>query len=86
MGAPTLKKKRDLHYRRGPASGGCSQCNHYDPHVVFKSQRGFCGFHTRLEPRCKVMGLWRGRAFRINPNNICDAYESKFMPRLGVKQ
>lgn len=81
MGSPRLKKKVDLHYRRGPASGGCSQCNHY---VLVGSYYGNAtGKHVVPQPACLVMGLKPGRAYRINPNNICDRFDnSKNMARL----
>jgi len=80
MGSVRLKKKTELHYRRGPASGGCSQCNSY---LWNFEVRGCDGVVRKMEPRCKVMGLQNGRAYRINPLNICDRFDnSRHMARI----
>lgn len=72
MGSPTLKKKVDLNYRKGPAAHDCSQCDHFVP-----------AYAGRAWPVCMIMGLGDGRAYRINPRNICDAYDSsRYMERL----
>jgi len=72
MGSPTLKKKIELHYRKGSAAHDCSECNHFVPSHPEGSG-----------PRCRVMGLKPGRAYRINPKFICDAYDnSRYMERL----
>ncbi len=73
MGSQRLKKKTELNYRRGSTAHDCSECNDY---VREFDVRGIGGEHLRFEPRCKVMGLKDGRAYRINPNNICDAHDN----------
>jgi len=73
MGSVTLKKKKELNYRRGPTHGGCSQCDSY---VMDFPVCGTRGEFLQTERRCKVMGLNNGRAYRINPDNICDAYDN----------
>ena len=80
MGSPTLKKKKELNYRRGTSGHCCSECNVY---VAEFEIRGIGGKHLRTEPRCMVMGLKDGRAYRINPKNICDAHDnSEYLKRL----
>jgi len=73
MGAPGLKKKTELNYRRGSTAHSCSECNAY---VREFNVRGIGGGHLRVEPRCMLMGLKDGRAYRINPSNICDAHDN----------
>jgi hypothetical protein len=73
MGSPSLQKKKELHYRRGPTSRACSDCNHFI----------WLGSDTERDGRCKIMGLEPGRAYRINPDNICDAHDnSEYLKRL----
>ena len=80
MGSPRLKKKIKLNYRRGSTAYDCSDCDSYVPEFEV---RGIGGKHLRTEPRCMVMGLKDGRAYRINPKNICDAYyNSEALKRL----
>ena len=80
MGAPTLKKKKGLNYRRGTTAHDCSECNAY---VAEFTIYGIGGKYLRTEPRCMLMGLKDGRAYRINPKNICDAHDnSEFIKRL----
>ena len=80
MGSPTLKKKIELDYRRGSKAHDCSECNAY---VAQFEVRGLGGTLLCIEPRCMVMGLKDGRAYRIKPNNICDAHDnSEHLKRL----
>ena len=80
MGSPTLKKKIELNYRRGSTAHDCSECNAYVPEFEV---RGIGGKPLRTEPRCMLMGLKDGRAYRINPKNICDAHDnSEHLKRL----
>jgi hypothetical protein len=80
VGASRLKKKIELNYRRGSTAHDCSECNAYVPEF---DVRGINGHHLRFEPRCMVMGLRDGRAYRINPNNICDAHDNtEYLKRL----
>ena len=80
MGSPQLKKKKEMHYRRGYTHSSCDTCNDY---VSRYKVRGIGGEVKGEEPRCKTMGLKGGRAYRIGPNNICDKFDnSKLMERL----
>lgn len=72
MGTKRLKMKDDLHYRKGPTSGGCSHCNFY---VGNFQVRGLDGNELGLEPRCRVMGFENSNRYRINPDNHCDRYD-----------
>jgi len=85
MGAPTLKKKIELNYRRGTTAHDCSECDAFIPYFEV---HGIGGKLLATEPRCMLMGLKDGRAYRINPNNICDAHDnSDYIKRLrGRKQ
>jgi hypothetical protein len=68
MGSPPqLKAKCDLNYRRGTTSKSSQYCNHF-----MSASEAFAAFSCDSEPRCKIMGVEPGRAYRINPNNICD--------------
>ena len=73
MGAPTLKKKVELNYRRGTTAHDCSECNAF---VAEFEVRAINGKILKKEPRCMVMGLKDGRAYRINPKNICDTHDT----------
>jgi len=66
MGAPTLKKKKELNYRRGQTSRHCSGCD------FFVKSFSAIDHHSV----CRKIGLKPGRAFRINPNNQCDAFDN----------
>jgi hypothetical protein len=80
MGSIRLKKKTELNYRRGNTAHACHECNHYVPNFAVS---GCNGEILQQEPRCAVMGLKNGRAYRINPNSICDAHDnSKLLERL----
>jgi len=80
MGGRRLKKKIELNYRRGGTAHDCSECNHYVADFVVK---GIGGAVLRTEPRCRIMGLEHGRAYRINPRCICDAHDnSDYLRRL----
>lgn len=80
MGSRTLRKKITLHYRRGSAAHHCSECDYYVPDWQCN---GIGGVDLGQQPRCKVMGLKPGRAYRIHPANICDAHDnSRIMERL----
>ena len=59
MGAPTLKKKKELHYRKGSTneSMNCRYCNHY----------------VKSVNRCKIIGLLGGRSFDVRRDYRCDA-------------
>lgn len=73
MASQRLKLKDELNYKKGPTSGGCSQCNHYIRNFKVRSMNGeFLG----IEPRCKVMGLENSRRYRINPDNICKCFDN----------
>ena len=80
MGSPTLKKKIELNYRKGTAAHDCSECNGYIPEFEVM---GIGNRSLGFEPRCMVMGLKSGRAYRINPKNICDNHDnSDYLKRL----
>lgn len=71
MGAPTLKKKKELHYRRGTKEHNCAGCGMFVKDFAVKA---IGGRPLRSEPRCMVMGLKDGRAYRITPDHVCDAH------------
>ena len=80
MGTPRLKKKIELNYRRGYAAHDCSECNAY---ISKYEVHAIGGDVLRIEPRCMLMGLKDGRAYKINPKNICDAHDnSHYIKRL----
>ena len=76
MGTPMLQKKKELNYRRGNTMFHCGGCDHWvrdarwlwvDP--VLKTMAELSG---KEEPRCKLVGLEPGRAYRVNEHAICD--------------
>lgn len=77
MGVKKLQIKEELHYRKGPTWGGCSQCNHY----VHSFEIARDGNWATGEPRCRVIGLKPGRLYKINPGNICDKYDNSISLR-----
>ena len=68
-----LKKKREVNYRRGTTGRHCAVCDHFE-----------CAFQVRgcnceplaIEPRCAVIGLENGRAYRIGAKNLCDRFDN----------
>lgn len=74
MATRRLKLKDEFHYKKGPTSGGCSQCNSY---VQNFQVRGIGGEDRGIEPRCRVMGFENSVRYRINPDNICDCYDGR---------
>jgi len=80
MGSPMLKRKKEFNYRRGTTAHNCAECNAF---VRNFEVTAIGGQVMRTEPRCMLMGLKSGRAYRINPNNVCDAHDnSEFLKRL----
>lgn len=66
MGAPSLKKKKELNYRRGRTWQNCGDCDHL---VKPGDDDSY--------PTCRIMGVKPGRAYRINKNNLCDAFDNE---------
>jgi hypothetical protein len=82
MSRRKLKKKIELNYRKGPAHKSCSDCNYFLRDYDLKLYGG----GTRIEHRCKVMGVSALREYKINPDYICDRHDnSERLKRLGVK-
>ncbi len=83
MGVKRLKIKDELHYRPGYTDRHCSGCDHFVPaHLCVQGE-------LWEAPRCRVIGVERGRGFRINPNSICDRFDqTKVLARLkaGIKR
>ncbi|QQG66346.1 hypothetical protein [Desulfobulbus oligotrophicus] len=70
MSIRRLKIKDELHYRRGYTHASCGGCDHYVPDSL-------CADGELWDaPRCRIIGVKRGRLFRINDNNICDRYDN----------
>jgi len=74
MGAPTLKKKKELNYRKGRAWKNCHDCNSFAQKLI--DTNGNKHVYGPGEGRCTIIGLFPGRAYRINPKNICDAHDN----------
>lgn len=75
MGAPTLNKKVELHYRRKSTSKACQYCNH----IVLKTTGT-----SEHEYRCRIIGVEPGRSYRISRDGLCDAYDgSNYLDRLS---
>ena len=73
---PRLKIKNDLNYRKGPTTGGCSNCNHsYEKIIQGIGQESL----NRDEWRCRVIGDSESRRYRIHPDFICDRFENSRM-------
>lgn len=75
MGVGMLKRKKELNYRRGYTHKDCSGCDHYVASFEVMSCANNGGV-LRTEPRCAPVGLQSGRAYRINPNSVCDAFDN----------
>ena len=67
MGVPRLKKKTELNYRHGYAASHCLVCDH----LRAKIDPGVTTHFT-----CEIIGLDPGRAYSINPNYVCDAFDN----------
>lgn len=59
-----LKKKREVNYRKGTTGRHCAVCDHF----VGEEFPG-------AWPRCTVIGLKRGKMYRIGTKNLCDRFE-----------
>ena len=70
MGVKRLKIKDELHYRNGYTHASCEQCDHFV--LAHKCVEG----ELWESPRCRIIGVERGRGFRINPRSICDRYDN----------
>ena len=68
-----LKKKREVNYRRGTTGRHCAVCDHFE--VAFQVRGCNCE-PIALEPRCAVIGLNNGRAYRIGAKNLCDRFDN----------
>lgn len=78
MGAPTLKKKKDLNYRRGSSVSYCARCTHFIPDVEPYDHVSVAQLaKLQVEHRCRIVGDEPGRAYRISRYSICDAYEER---------
>lgn len=71
MGTQQLNIKKKFNYRHGYASRYCGICDEF----VMVQVTGINGSDLGKQPRCRRIGLNPGRAYKINPNNICDAYD-----------
>ncbi|MCE5212964.1 MAG: hypothetical protein LLG40_15590 [Deltaproteobacteria bacterium] len=77
MGAlPRLKKKDELHYRKGSTNEiiNCRYCDNYISVVVGRD------LNERLimsDPRCKVMGNRESIRYRVRPDYTCDVQTHK---------
>ncbi len=71
---PRLKKKIELHYRKGSTneSCNCQNCKNIVKDSVVITGRGEI---LAAEPRCKVMGLQPSRRYRIRLDYTCNAQQ-----------
>ncbi len=77
MGVKRLQIKDELNYRRGYAATHCGGCDHF-----VEADRCAKG-ELWGAPRCRVIGVERGRGYRINYYSICDRFDNtKRMERL----
>ena len=67
MGVPRLKKKNELNYRHGGTARHCLVWDHVRATIVPRVTTHF---------RCTIIGLDIGRAYDINPNYVCDAFDN----------
>ncbi len=72
MGTPQLRIKKTQNYRHGYASRYCGICDNFKTVPI----TGIAGQDLGKQPRCKFFGFDAGRAYRINPQYICDAYDN----------
>jgi hypothetical protein len=74
MGAPTLKIKKNIHYRKRTAKDGgtCRSCRNF---IEMQLIRGIGGRPLRYESRCKAIGIGDGRAYKVDANHTCDYWE-----------
>ena len=80
MGVPRLKKKIELHYRKGSTceTRNCRRCESFIKQGMVKD--------TLIpEGRCKVIGDKPGRMFRIRGDYTCDAQKTTYRPP-GLKK
>jgi len=74
MGTGRLKKKDDLHYRKGSTAAhfNCECCKSF---VENFEVRGLGGNVLAIEGRCRLMGMEYSRRYRVRPDHRCDAQE-----------
>ncbi|OPY13677.1 MAG: hypothetical protein A4E66_00679 [Syntrophus sp. PtaB.Bin001] len=75
MGAqPRLKKKDELHYRKGSTieSNNCRYCTSFVREFCVYKKVGD-SIKVDLECRCMIMGLDEGRRYNIREDYTCDA-------------
>jgi len=83
MGVSRLKKKIELNYRRGRTWQSCSECDHFVRYFSIHQPGKPDLVHT--EPRCQIIGLECGRAYRVSPDGLCDAFDNtEKLAALGV--
>ena len=68
-----LKKKREVNYRKGTTGQHCAVCDHFECAFQVRSCNGR---PLALAPRCAVIGLENGRAYRIGEKNLCDRFDN----------
>lgn len=70
MGVQRLKIKDELNYRPGYTHKSCDGCDYF-----VHAHR--CAPGELWEaPRCQVIGVERGRGFRVNANYVCDRFDN----------
>lgn len=69
MGAPTLKAKQAVNYRRGNKAKNCGNC---DNAIQRKSPVDL--FMFSRDARCSEIGDKPGRAYRISITAVCDKW------------
>jgi len=74
MGTGRLKKKDELHYRKGSTceNYNCEYCKSF---VGNFEVHGLGGNVLAIEGRCRVMGLEHSRRYRVRKDYRCDAQE-----------
>jgi len=74
MGTGRLKKKDDLHYRKGSTGThyNCECCKNFIDNFEVHSIGGRL---LAVEGRCRIMGMENSRRYRIRPDHRCDAQE-----------
>ncbi|KFO68023.1 hypothetical protein ER57_06935 [Smithella sp. SCADC] len=75
-GLPRLKKKDELHYRKGQTNEAhtCQWCRNFCRNIDVK---GIGGVDLGKQCRCTVIGLQPSRRYRIYSDHTCDAQEYK---------
>ncbi|MHB8123766.1 MAG: hypothetical protein ACYDG4_16635 [Desulfuromonadaceae bacterium] len=79
MGSPKrLKKKDELHYRKGSTneSSNCRWCVHFVESITLFRDKG----NIEIGSRCQIIGLAQSIRYRVREDHTCDVQRTTCNP------